>query len=46
MLRYFVLNVATIVKYVVAIVCISYVNDVVGWNENMVYSHINITENV
>jgi hypothetical protein len=46
-LRYFVLNVVAIVKYVVANICISYLNDVLGWNENknMVYFCINITEN-
>jgi hypothetical protein len=43
-LRYFVLNVVAIVKYVVANICISYLNDVLGWNQNMVYSRINITE--
>jgi hypothetical protein len=44
-LTYFVLNVVVIVKYVVANICISYLNDVLGWDENMFYSRINSTEN-
>jgi hypothetical protein len=41
-LIYFVLNFVARVKYVVANVCNSYLNDVVGWNENIIYSRINI----